>query len=578
MADTMPKTQPEHVVTSYVYCSAAMLTSDAEAVGIDDVSDEIVVQIIQRVGAGCRGDDGEWRSRDLFNLAVCSRRFYQLVEPELYSEFVQNTSEIKYERHFLLFLKRILARPDLAQCLKRLWTTACSNKAESLLAVESELAEGDWKRIRKVVNEASRTEDEAARWIRALELGQWAAIMALLLSVTPNLEELEISEWSDHNLYYEHLLEALERARILQDSGKESPFSMSKLRIVSVNYYDMENGYKFEQVVSFLQLKSVEAFRGDMVSQTYDHVENYFIYRKPPKYPLPKLMTKDLTFTNSVISHHDMLVILGCFPQLERFHYEYGGSVVGRDLFEPPLMMAALEHLKPCLKDLTLVTDEWSGISTYETYPIGSLAGFQKLVSITAHASIMVGEEWSVYGDSDYEDDGIPDTQDLVDAVPPTLESLSLKDCKRRSRIADHIFELVSQKSWRTPALRKLDLGWEGVKYPDKESPRGPILHPGFRKEEAAKLMVECKAAGIEIAIDYLPPRPKYVGFGRKGEILDEKSVASGHSPSTSTTLIEKYFEYPYEGYEEYCEQNDCDPKTGNLKWLSPPWDFDDFL
>ncbi|CAM6112715.1 unnamed protein product [Calypogeia fissa] len=548
-----------------------MSISRAEPVGIDDLCDEILLEIIQLVGAERQGDD-EWSSRDLFNLAVCSRRFYQLVEPELYTEFA-HSSELKHRRYFLLFVKRILARPDLAQCLKRLWAAACSNEAAFLLPVGSELAEEDWKRIRKVVNEASRTEDEAEIWIRALELGRWAAVMALLLSVTPNLEELEIKEWFYHNLDYEHLLEALERARVLQDSGEESPFSMSKLRDVSVNYYDMKNGYKFEQVVPFLQLKSVETFRGDMVSQIYVQFENYYDLRPTPTLtnPLPKLTTKDVTFTNSVINHYDMPIILGCFPQLERFHYEYGGSVVGRAEFEPPQMMAALEQLKPCLKDLTLVTYEWTGSTNHESYPIGSLADFPKLVSITANASIMVGEDWSLYGDSDYEDDGIADSQDLVDAVPPTLESLSLKDCKRH--IVDHIFELVSLKPFRTPALRKLDLGWEGVKYPDKESPREPILHPGFRKEEVTKLMAECKAAGIEIAIEYLPPRVKYASFVRR-EPLDDMSAALGLSRPIPT-CIEKYFGYPYEGYEEYCEQNGCYPETGNQ--TPPPWDYNDF-
>ncbi|CAM6089447.1 unnamed protein product [Calypogeia fissa] len=170
----------------------------------------------------------------------------------------------------------------------------------------------------------------------------------------------------------------------------------------------------------------------------------------------------------------------------------------------------------------------------------------------------MVGEDWNDFDDVD---DEIARTQNLVDAVPPTLESLSLIDCK--SRIVDHIFELVSQKPRRTPALRKLDLGWEGVKYPDKDSPREPILHPGFTKEEAAKLMAECEAVDIEIAIEYLPPKPKYVTFMRPGQPTD------GESADPIPTWIARYFEYPYEGYEEYCEQNGCDPETGEQR-LSP--------
>ncbi|CAM6089446.1 unnamed protein product [Calypogeia fissa] len=261
MEDTIrmeqPRKQAEGVLASSVNHSAAICISDPQPGGINDLSDEVLLEIIQRIG----DEEGSpWSSRHLFNLAVCSRRFYKLLEPELYSKFSQSNNEPNGQRHFLLFLKRILARPDLAQSLKRLCAAACSNEAEWLLPVESELGDEDWIRIRKVVNEVSRTEDEAERWITALEVGQWAAVMALLLSVTPNLEELEINEWSYHNGDYENLLEALERARILQDLGKESLFSMSKLRVVSVNYYDTENGYDFEHVVPFLELKSVELF------------------------------------------------------------------------------------------------------------------------------------------------------------------------------------------------------------------------------------------------------------------------------------------------------------------------------
>jgi hypothetical protein len=257
-----------------------------------------------------------------------------------------------------------------------------------------------------------------------------------------------------------------------------------------------------------------------------------------------------------------MVLILKCFPLLERFHYEFGGALVGYTAFEPPRMMAALEHLKPCLRSLTVLSDECHGMSYTELYPIGSLADFQRLVSITTNASVMVGEDCSDTEDLDSDDserEVFSKTQNLVDAVPSTLEFLSLRDCSEH--VVRHIFELVSQKKCRTPVLRTIDLGWEGVKYSDKDSPREPIIHPGFSKEEVDKLTVACEVAGIEIIIKYLPPRPKYISFDKPGEPLDEKSVALGFRPIPIT--VWRHFPYPYEGYQEYCEENNCDPETG---------------
>ncbi|CAM6099680.1 unnamed protein product [Calypogeia fissa] len=504
MANTMPMMQIEHFRASCVDDPADISVSGKGGVNLSDLPDEILLQIIGRVGWGGLS----FGARDVFNLALCSRRFYQLAEPELYSEIRQKSSSSPNScRDFLQFLARIFARRDLARSVRRLscCITYSSDEGNGLSPADFQLTGGggELTQFRNIVKETYRSDEESGRWVQSLEIGQWAAVISLFLSVTPNLEELEITEWSSNdcsNGAYECIFEAFERARTLQDSGVESQISMSKLRSIEVSFWDEENGYAFDEVVPFLKLKSVQTFWGHMVSQ--DNGPSVM----DPTSQL-KLTTKELKLTHSVISHYDMIAILRNFPELERFCYEFGGAAVGDADFRPPRMIAALEHLKSCLKELTLTSDECYGESYEETCPIGSLAGFQSLESITANAFVMIGEnrsdEEEVLDDDDDSEGaggGFPKTQDLVDAVPPSLKSLSLRDCNEH--VVGHIFELVSQKRWRTPQFRKLDLEWKAVESSDEDCPGAPILHPGFTEEEAQRLMAECQAAGIEIVIE----------------------------------------------------------------------------
>lgn len=510
----------EHHALTGVTCvdgPAATSTSAPGRVGINDLSNEILLQIINRVGNDSVANVVLRNPRHLLSLALCSRRLHKLTEPVLYSGFTQSIYAPKSDKNFLLYLRRILASPHLARCLKQFCGAARLNDTDSLLPVASELTDLDWTRLRRAVHGVSASDDEAATWIQAVEKGEWHALVAVLLSVAPNIEELAFTNWAYQNDDYTYLLLFLDRARTLQDSVEESPFAMSKLRNVSVHYWDTEGGFGFDVLKPFLDIKSVQVFHGHTVSEDSIEIEGGTDFKR--KDPPPAFRTKDLTFTNSVISHDDMVLILRCFPQLERFHFEFGGALVGYYGFEPPRMMAALEHLKPCLQSLTLLSEEWHGMSDMELYPIGSLADFQRLVSITTNATVMIGRDSSHREDSDSdasENGMFCKTQNLIDAVPSTLEFLSLKDCS--DQVVRHIFELVTQKEFRTPVLRTIDLGWEGVKYPKKESPRGPIIHPGFSKEEVNKLLVECEAAGIEVVIKYLPPKPKYVSFQKPGD------------------------------------------------------------
>jgi hypothetical protein len=266
------------------------------------------------------------------------------------------------------------------------------------------------------------------------------------------------------------------------------------------------------------------------------------------------------------MNHVDMVYRFKAFKCLERLYYRSGPTSIGYAPFEPPRMMQAIEHLKPCLKDLTILIDQRAidYSAEFEGYPIGSLAGFEKLTSIDVSSHILIGNG-PIYddddGDASANEENFPSHQRLDDSLPPTLTYLSLRDIEGHH--VEHIFDLIAQKRTKTPHLAKLNLHREGVTYPDKPSPTTPIIHKGFTDEQVDEIIAGCDGAGIEIVMEYPPPQPKFVSFRR--QLTDEESrryVPGRGSGELGPVEGVGVFTYPYEGLEEFCKEHRVDPEA----------------
>ncbi|MCJ1246479.1 hypothetical protein MMC30_003687 [Trapelia coarctata] len=515
---------------------------------LEDLANEILIQIIQFIDTEVHHHDSLGHARGsaaVLNLALCSSHFHRLAEPVLYTHVdIRDDALYNTLPDLVFFLCRILDRPDLARRVRFLYGAASGSPVADESMDMSGLRETDRTLIRTAVRAASDSERTAQQWMEAIEWGTWDAIMALLLSVVPNIEELQLERWSNTNEVYPFIIRFFERAANLQETALlASPFSLRSLRRISLSYWDTEGGFSFENTLRFLRLKSVTAFHGNMVSEDLRGAST-----PPPYIAHPSTFTaRELKLTSSVLHHESMIPIFRSFPALERLHYEFGGACVGYADFEPPRMMAALEHLKHCLKEITILCSDGCVSTELDAYPIGSFASFEKLTSIDILATGMLGDE------HEGTCDGFPGSQELVDAVPPSLESLSLRDCNGVSApcLVSQVSQLVLQKATRTPALKFLNLGWEGIVYPDKPRTPGPVIHPPFTREEAEQLMVECEKAEIELKVKYVPPELKWVSYTKEPE--------KGKMPYRVTHT----YYYPYEGYEKCCEENGLDPETG---------------
>ena len=154
-------------------------------------------------------------------------------------------------------------------------------------------------------------------------------------------------------------------------------------------------------------------------------------------------------------------------------------------------MMTALNHLRSSLTALTIIEDYPREDPIYsrdelELYPIGSFADFENLTSIERNASILIGG--STVESSQHLLGRSKRRQRLVDAVPKTLERLTILECNET--IVPHLFELISQKASCSPNLRCVDLEW----HVDKDGIR---CHDGFTKEEVKRFQAKWDAAKV---------------------------------------------------------------------------------
>jgi hypothetical protein len=267
----------------------------------------------------------------------------------------------------------------------------------------------EWEHVNRIVIERAEWGSEDLRWIAEAGYGRWAGIMSLIISLTPNLEEVEFFNLDDTLWDCPPLLGVFQRAQILQDARKESPFSLSKLRKASVHFIETTNFFNI--AIPMLRLKSVESLHSYKPrSKNFEVSTDYQM----------TLTTKDLRFERGVIKHDNLIAFLEYFRQLERFHYEFD---IWDEMSELARVARALERFKTCLSDLTLIAVERHFENPEVDVPrIGLFGGFEKLVSIKASAILLIGTCLSKPRNP-------AEPRNLVDAVPPTLQSLSLMEC-----------------------------------------------------------------------------------------------------------------------------------------------------
>lgn len=436
------------------------------SITFNSLSNEILANIACQL-------EPEWHytsSRRLSLLALmrCSRLLHRITEPILYSEFLEQAGRTP-SRSYSLFLKRILARPDLAARMIRYEGCAYESDDEFYIDVSC-FDDDDRTRISVSAFKITDNAEEAAELVGLAYTGSWEAITTLTLSLTMNVQDIHFNGWAESNDYYPNLVRFLSRAAMLQKSGDLAhPFSLNKLKRVRQDWGCDEFGFNLDTLLPLLSIPSVDTFRSTRINDERLATE---IDDEDEEYETPEWLHSDYYFPHIknlslkwiTTDVNTMPQFLKRFSKLETLYYDHGCS--GYVCFEPPRMMAALNELKSSLRSLSVFdnTDESeSEGGPLQEFPMGPFEGFDKLRRLEMSPRLLFGSL-----DEDRVLEGFHSKRNIVEALPSAIEELIFVGCDY-----DEAFlpELISSKSTHFPALQSIDTGWQKIEFPNKPPP-----------------------------------------------------------------------------------------------------------
>ncbi|OBT62716.1 hypothetical protein VE03_07079 [Pseudogymnoascus sp. 23342-1-I1] len=322
-------------------------------VTINDLPSELIVRISKYIPDSIISgkDFPRYNSRSLLQLALCSRRFYRLVEPVIYERFHHGAETST--KGFLMFLVRILARPDLGRCVRvfcvdgtkapglgiimeddhdemcHIYMEFCHGHYDSDFDVSYFTVE-DLKAVRKKIAEASTTTLECYEWAAGVEKGDLNAMIALILTLAPNLQVLDIDTWTRPDSVPPILTRMLAQAGQLQRERQlGQPFALWRLKKVVVRYHHASAMDEIiHHLISLLTIPSVEilsAIHEDAVEDYYcspeTDVNEGDLEAALQGINLGLANMKELSFSFMPMSPNTLFRLWCCYPNLKKFSY-----------------------------------------------------------------------------------------------------------------------------------------------------------------------------------------------------------------------------------------------------------------
>ena len=185
---------------------------------LEDLPNEILLFIIRNLRySGC-----------VYSLARCSSRFRDLALPTLYTKAVFEEGM----ESLPIFMCSMLARPDLARYLQSFQGKLFEIEEDEFCDM-SRLTIVDKARISTAVRITGTSDNEAEKWIESIKAGGRDAIVALILSVSPNINELSCDTWFTDIPRFTTIV--FRRAVDLQIEAEISPLAMTNLREISLS-------------------------------------------------------------------------------------------------------------------------------------------------------------------------------------------------------------------------------------------------------------------------------------------------------------------------------------------------------
>ncbi|MCJ1398833.1 hypothetical protein MMC11_002034 [Xylographa trunciseda] len=435
---------------------------------LDAVANELLLLIIRHV-------EHQW---DLLSLARCSRQFYELTLPILYSSITLDALEFRCLRSLL---QALLRKPWLAQYVRYLKTTWWFTEEDNMEDMQNFRADWESELLREAVTAASHNQAEEIEWLEAVTVGNADAWVALLLIKLFNVEELDL-EIPNCALYP---FKVLDRA-----AERERPFDISpafaSLARISVAWYDDEGGLDCDLVMPLFGLPSLRTFSARMLIDCCTWA------------PKDSQITEiELTESNG---SQGMLGIIGACANLKSLRYEHANKHVFGGEFQIVMLRDALVSTKHSLERLWVDFSPEHNQTRIRRGPneaIGTMKDFLMLKDIRLRYANLLGHLRGIW---------------LTDILPETLETLYILECSLHDDyLVLQLQLLIHHKEKFTPHLRKIGIssnlyisGCEPGSGGPNRTRKSAVLAPNaIRTTESAghgyvKFRTTCEAAGIE--------------------------------------------------------------------------------
>ncbi|MCJ1453606.1 hypothetical protein MMC28_003953 [Mycoblastus sanguinarius] len=270
--------------------------------------------------------------------------------------------DIQMNPHVALYVEKLFIQDYVTEFNGDVWQTPREDSVSWDEGYPEENLELFRQQIRSSVFVPS---EKAPYWIGHLNEGDEATIIALLLTLLPNLQTLLINNAED-----DYILGTV--SRLVNDPGAEL---LSKLTRVELNYDSSVPHQDMHSVALFARLPSIQTITGTGIIST----DSEGTIHKDLLVPYKSSGLEELSFGLCGISTKDLFDLLEGIKALKKFEYTcprgvYKQQEYSSDPFDPFLIRAALlSHARHSLESLTLF--QTNGTQTY----VGNLQMFKAL-------------------------------------------------------------------------------------------------------------------------------------------------------------------------------------------------------
>jgi hypothetical protein len=487
----MASTAGRRVVTCHLFLAAAVMYQTYLHRHLKNMLDELPNEIlhlilqnlatspklIHKTGTRYRGYDPyvydpyfyyrrSWAT--LAQLCKVSRSMRHAAEPLLYRNYAKPDSTLDPDKHhaFRKYLVTVLGRPKLLQHVRSLhigaWRYHPGEYRQHTISTAPNHDTPFPNKLHGVYREYANTSALGDDWRKALEAGEEVAEIALLMSLTPNLEHIEfcmpdlyLEERCAPQYFWPSLLVA---------SGEWDPARhFHRLDSVMVHRRDLEvwqqegredHGFEVGPFLPFIGLPSLKTFWVEN-----DAVGHYRI--RPEDCPLKlkdeELHLTDLTLGISYMDPTKMMQILKRCTKLEAFHRELQRpNPVSTPGFSWKTIIEALNNSRGTLKELILNADTVEELSFEEP---GSLETFVSIGPLTNFISLRIPDlpQSAILGFEFLEGySTLGPAPPLEELLPSSLEYLTIGQCSLN--IVPYLDNMLIKIEDKFPHLRDIDL------------------------------------------------------------------------------------------------------------------------